>query len=119
MDLQGIVRRLASRGPAALEAAATGTHAADARAVPTGRPLSTLHPGAYSAACVDFLLGDACPFLHRPATLSCTHVFGALPWREELECAHPGDVLPYRAPDRSRVGDTKFTARFAGIAPST
>ena len=31
--------------------------------MPTGRPLSTFHPGTYSAAYVEFQFGDACPFL--------------------------------------------------------
>ena len=96
MDLQDIARRLASRDPAALEAAVADTHAADALAVPTGRPLSTFHPGTYSAAYVEFQFGDACPFLDRPVKISCEQVFAALPWREELEYSLPEGAKPYR-----------------------
>ena len=80
--------------------------------MPTGRPLSTFHPGTYSAAYVEFQFGDACPFLDRPVKISCEQVFAALPWREELEYELQAklfhDLFQTRPPSDRRAAIMKF-----------
>ena len=73
-----------------LDAIATG-HAhpgVDALAVPSGAPMSTFHAATLPAAYVEFQFGDCTPFLERPEQISSKDIYGALPWREELEY-HP------------------------------
>ena len=68
--------------------------------------MSTFHAATLPAAYVD-----------RPKKIACKDIFGALPWREELEYHLDSDspTEPYVAPARSRFDDPEFVALFADI----
>jgi len=119
VDLQDIVKRLGKTKPHSLDALVTGNvhPGVDALAVPTGAPMSTFHAATLPAAYVEFQFGDCAPFLDRPKKLACKAIFGALPWREELEYHLDSDdpSSPYVAPARSRFDEPEFVALFADI----
>ena len=114
-DLQDIAKKLSKRDASKLDAIAAGKPhpQLEALAVPSGAPMSTFHAATLPAAYVEFHFGDCCPFLSRPKPVACKQIFGALPWREELEYTLASDTEPYRAPKRSRFDDPEFVALFA------
>ncbi|HIE80442.1 MAG TPA: hypothetical protein EYQ03_07395, partial [Nitrospinaceae bacterium] len=117
VDLQDVAKKLSKSSPQRLEAVVTGNAhpQVEALVVPSGKPMSTFHAATLPAAYVEFQFGDCCPFLDRLKKLSCRQIFGALPWREELEYHLESDTPPYVAPSRSRFDDPEFVALFADI----
>jgi len=119
VDLQDIAKKLGKTKQHSLDAIATNhVHpGVDALAVPSGAPMSTFHAATLPAAYVEFQFGDCTPFVDRPRKLASKDIYGALPWREELEYHLESDDQdhPYVAPARSIFDDPEFIALFADI----
>ena len=119
VDLQDIVNKFSKTNPRRLEALVTGgPHPQiEALAIPTGKPMSTLHAATLPAAYVEFQFADCTPFLDRPRKISCEQIFQILSCRQELEYRLESDdpTNPYEPPARSRFDDPEFVALFADI----